>query len=828
MRTESTACTHCGLPVPPARREAGSAESFCCDGCASVHAILVGEGLDRWYALRDASPLPDRRAARTTGGSFDAMDDPAYAALACREREDGLREVDWVLEGVHCAACVWLVERLPRLADGVVEARLDLPKSRLRLTWDPARTALSAVARRLDRFGYPPHPFRGARAEPARRAEERRMLVRLGIAGACASNVMAIAFALWGGILGGMEREFDQFFRWASVAISLPALYWGGGVFFRGAWNALRARTLHMDVPIALGITGGFAHGVYNTLKGGGVVYFDSVTALIFLLLAGRWVQMRQQRRAADSAELLVALAPSSARRVADDGSVREVPVEALVPGMRVEVRAGETFPADGIVLSGRTSVDRSLLTGESHPQTAGAGDEVHAGTVNLSARVVVEVRTTGEATRVGRLMRLVEEHAARRTPIVQLADRISGAFVAVVLVLAALTALLWWRLDPSLALDHTIALLIVTCPCALGLATPLAVSAAVGQAARAGILVKGGDALERLSYSGRMWLDKTGTLTEGNLAVVAVEGDRSALRLAAALEAHSSHPAARAIAAFAPDGAGLPAEGVVETRGGGIEGRVAGRAVLAGSIAFARGRGVDPPASTAAILAAWARDGRTPVVVAVDGRLAAAAALGDRPREGTQAALARMRALGFRTGLLSGDHPDVAAALARGLGFAREDVRAGASPEEKLDVVRAEAAKGPVFMIGDGVNDAAALAAATVGIAVHGGAEAALEAADVYVNRAGLGPVVEILEGSRRAMAVVRRNLAFSFAYNALGVVLAMAGWINPLVAAVLMPLSSITVIVSSYRARMFEPPARAVPLEPERAGRPVEKAVA
>ncbi|HEX6852534.1 MAG TPA: heavy metal translocating P-type ATPase metal-binding domain-containing protein [Candidatus Polarisedimenticolaceae bacterium] len=828
MPTELPVCAHCGLPVPPARVVAPSAEAFCCDGCASVHAILVGEGLDRWYALRDADARADRRAARTTGATFDAMDDPAYASVACRERPDGLREVDWVLEGVHCAACVWLVERLPRLAPGVVEARLDLPKSRLRLTWDPARTALSSIARRLDRFGYPPHPFRGARAEQARRAEERRMLVRLGITGACASNVMAIAFALWGGILGGMEREFDQFFRWASVAISLPALYWGGGVFFRGAWNALRARTLHMDVPIALGITGGFAHGVVNTIRGGGVVYFDSVTALIFLLLAGRWVQMRQQRRAADSAELLVALAPSTARRVEEDGIVREVPVEALLPGMRVEVRAGETFPADGVVAEGRTSVDRSLLTGESHPQAASAGDEVHAGTLNLAARVLVAVRTTGEATRVGRLMRLVEEHAARRAPIVQLADRISGVFVAIVLVLAALTALLWLRLDPARAFDHTIALLIVTCPCALGLATPLAVGAAVGQAARAGILIKGGDALERLSVAGRMWLDKTGTLTEGNLAVVAFEGDRGALRLAAALETHSSHPTARALAAFDPGAAELAAVDVVETRGGGIEGRVAGRKVLAGSIAFVRARGVVPDPATAARLAGWARDGRTPVVVALDGRVAAAAALGDRPREGTEAALARIRALGFRTGLLSGDHPDVAASVARRLGFEGDDVRAGATPEDKLEIVRAGAKEGPVFMVGDGVNDAAALAAATVGIAVHGGAEAALEAADVYVNRAGLGPVVEVLEGSRRAMAVVRRNLAFSFAYNALGVVLAMAGWINPLVAAVLMPLSSITVIVSSYRARMFDPPAHPEPAARRAAERPAEKAVA
>lgn len=798
------ACAHCGLPVPAALPRSEASEQFCCDGCASVHAILAAEGLERWYALREAGdsrPEP----ARTTGGAFTSMDDPEYRARACRPREGGLLEVDWVLEGVHCAACVWLVERLPRLADGVVEARLDLPRARVRVVWDPARTALSAVARRLDRFGYPPHPFRGARREALRRAEDRRMLARLGIAGACAANVMAIAFALWGGILDGMDASYDSFFRWASLVVTVPALVWGAGPFFRGALSSVTARRLHMDVPIAIGIVAGFAHGVANTLRGSGVVYFDSVTALIFLLLAGRFLQLRQQRRAADAAELLAAIAPSTARLLGPDGA-REVPVESLLPGMRVEVRGGETVPADGTIEEGESALDLSLLTGESAPADAGPGDAVHAGTVNVQARLVVRVDAAGELTRIGRLLRLVEESAARKAPMVLLADRLAGAFVGVVLLLAASTALLWWRLDPSRALDHAIALLVVTCPCALGLATPLAFSAAVGQAARAGILIRGADVLERLAAGGRMWLDKTGTLTEGRLRVVRWTGDEAARAEASALEAHSAHPVAAALAA---EGArGLDVREVRETRGAGIAGIVEGRRLVVGSPRFVVGSGARIPPWAAAETERWTGEGLTPVVVARDGEVVAVAGLGDRLREESPAAIARARELGFAPGILSGDDPRAVDAVAASLGIVGGDVRGGASPEEKAALVREEASRGTVVMVGDGVNDAAALAAASVGVGVHGGAEAALAAADVYITRPGIGPLVELVEGSRRAMRVVRRNLALSLAYNVAGVALAMAGRIDPLVAAAMMPLSSLTVIVSSYRARTFRCP--------------------
>jgi Cu2+-exporting ATPase len=812
-------CAHCGLRVPPGQIEDGAARQFCCAGCRTVHAVIHEHGLERYYALR-ASEGGTMGPARSSGRSYAELDDPGFRSRACRPTADGLLSTELYLEGVHCSACVWLVERLPRLVPGVVEARLDLPRAQALIIWDPGAVQLSAVAARLGSLGYTPHPCRGLDAQAIRRREDRTMLARIGLAGAAAGNVMAIAFALYGGMVDGMEPQFAALFRWASLVVALPAVIWGGGVFVKGAWTGLRAGTLGMDLPISLGLLAGFLHGAVNTARGDGEVYFDSLTVLIFLLLVGRYLQRRQQRAAADATELVAALAPSRARLL-EDGQAREVPLEALVPGVLVEVLAGDLVPADGVIVSGRSSLDVSLLSGESRPIAVSEGDRVHAATLNLAARLTVRVQSAGADTRVGRLMKLVEEHARRRAPIVQLADRISGHFVAAVLVLAAATLALWLRLDPARAVDHAVAVLIVTCPCALGLATPLAMSAAIGQAARAGLLIKGADVLEKLSRPGRMWLDKTGTLTAGQAMLVAWAGDQTVKTLVAAAESHSAHPLARAFVAALGPPEGGSAEGfagemapaavveIRETQGGGIEASVERRRVVVGAPDFVVTRVGGIPAPLRRSLDAFTADGLTPVVIAVDGAAVAAAGFGDPLREDAAPALARMRALGWQLGLLSGDHPEVVAAVGRRLGIDPADSRGGAAPEDKLRLVAAGALEGAVVMVGDGVNDAAALAAASVGIAVQGGAEAALAAADVFVTLPGVARVAELLDGARRTMRVVKRNLAISLVYNVASVSLAMAGLLNPLVAAALMPLSSLTVIMSSYRARTFRPPA-------------------
>ena len=764
-------------------------------------------GLTRYYEMLQAAGEPGAPAA-PSGRSYAELDDPAFLARASEPVAGGLAATELYLEAVHCAACVWLVEKVPSLVPGVAEVRLDLSRSKARVVWDPGIARLSGAARALDRLGYPVHPYRAARVAELRRKEDRALLIKIGVAGAIAGNVMAIAFALYGGILHGIEPEFLRLFRWTSLALTIPSVFWCGSVFLRGAIGALRARTLHMDVPVALALVAAFVQGAWNTIRGGGEVYFDAATVLVFLLLSGRFIQIRRQRAAAEAAELLASLAPSVAR-VIEKGATREVPVETLLPGTRIEVRAGETLPADGTIAAGHTSLDLSLLTGESLPVEAGPGDAVHAGTVATSGRLEIDVASSGEETRVGRLMRLVEDHARRRAPVVLLADRIAGRFVAAVLVLAAATFALWWRISPQQAFDNAIALLIVTCPCALGLATPLALAAAVGRAAKAGFLVRGADAIEVLARGGTAILDKTGTLTEGILAVVAWEGPDEARAMAAAAEAQSAHPVARALAAGATAALG-PVE-VIETRGGGVVGRVGRSEVVVGSPEFVA-RQVGPlPAALGARVASWSADGLTPVAIAVDGDVVAAAGLGDPVRADAKDAIAKLRALGWAPRILSGDHPSVVVAVAGELGIEWRDASGGVTPEAKLDAVLAAKSAGPVMMVGDGVNDAAALAAASVGVAVHGGAEAALAAADVFVTRPGVGRLVELVEGARRTMHVVRRNLGLSLAYNVVGVALAMAGYIDPMIAAIMMPVSSLTVVISSAFAETFRRPGGA-----------------
>ena len=799
-------CIHCGLPVPAGLVDPEAEEQFCCNGCRTVYAMIHGCGLDRFYRLRDETGA-DPAAARTTARQYGEFDDPLFHDLYVQQHPDGTQSTELYLEGVHCAACVWLVEKLPRVAPGVIEARLDMRRSLVRVRWDPVAVRLSRIALTLDSLGYPPHPAKDVRAREQRRREDRRFLIRMAVAAACAGNVMTLAFALYGGTFTGIEAQYATLFRWASMGFGLIAVAWPGSIFFRGAWAAIRTRTAHLDLPIALGLAAGTLAGTINAVLGRGEIYFDSITMLVFLLLVGRWIQHRQQRWAGDAIEQLYSLTPTTARRV-EDGVVVEVPIEAVAPGDTVEIRAGDAVPADGMILEGVSSIDQSLLTGESYPVAVACGDAVHAGTANLQARLLVRVEAVGESTRVGGLMRLIEECSRRRAPLVQMADRIAGRFVQVVIALAVATFALWLWLDPPMAVDHAVALLIVTCPCGLGLATPLAVTVALGRAAHRGILIKGGEVLERLTRRGTMLLDKTGTITVGRASVVHWTGPPDVLALAAALEMHSAHPVARAIVAAA-DEAGEPSAPSVgqveETTGRGITGTVDGRRVLVGSASFVRSRDVRIPPEIEQAEREAVAAGLAPVMVAVDGRCEGLAGIGDPIDAKTPAAIQRLRRLGWHLRILSGDHPAVVQAAGRRLGFADDEVVGGVSPEEKVAAVREAAQTGSVVMVGDGINDAAALSAASVGVAVHGGAEASLAAADVYFNRPGLQPILDLLGISHSTVRAIHVSLAASLAYNLVAASLAVGGVIGPLTAAVLMPVSSFTVLTLAYAVPRF-----------------------
>ena len=791
-------CAHCGLPVTAAFVETGEETQFCCNGCRVAFDVLHRAGLAHYYALREQRA----QAVRPSGRSFEEFAHPAFAAHYVRTLADGLCHIELYLEGVHCAACVWLVERVPLLLPGVVRAELDIRRSMAAIEWDPASTNLPAIARALDTLGYPPHPFSGVKREAMRRREDRAALTRIGVAGAIAINVMLAALAMYSGWLqDGMDASLERYFRWLALVLTVPALAWPGRVFFTSALAALRTRTLHLDLPISIALGAGFVRGSINTLSDSGPVYFDGVTMLIFLLLIGRYLQLRGHRLATDASELLYSLTPNAASVIAADESVHEIPVAALTPGMTVAIRPGDTIPADGTVVDGTSSVDNALLTGESKPQSVLPGTSVFAGTLNVSAPLQVRVDRSGEETRVARILRQVEESAKRRAPIVLLANRLAGWFVAAALALAAATFIIWSLKAPGVAMDNAVALLIVTCPCALAMATPLAVTVAVGRAARRGIFIRGGDVIELLAKPGALILDKTGTLTEGKFSLISCDMPSWVRPLVLSLERDSRHPVADALRRAWSDLKVPNATEVEHIAGGGIVGTVAGRHLVVGSASFVAARvgAPDHALNSAADL--------TPVYVAVDGVTLGSASFGDAARADSRAAIDALRERGWEPHILSGDTPGVVAKVAHALGLPPNAAVGGASPEVKLlDIERRRAQRDKrVVMVGDGVNDAAAIAAASVGIAVHGGAEASLSSADVYLTRPGLAPLVELVDGAARTMRIIRRNILFSLAYNVVGVTLAITGTINPLIAAIMMPLSSITVLLGSWFGHSF-----------------------
>ncbi len=803
-------CAHCSSPVPPGLVDDHAPDQFCCHGCRTAYSLIHSCGLDRYYLLRDEAGDPAAGVlapVRNSGRRYSEFDDSVFRSLYCKPAPGGLWTIELVLEGVHCSACVWLLEKLPRLMPGVIEARLDLRRATVRITWNDGAARLSTIAALLDSLGYRPHPARDVSARSLRKTEDRRHLIRLAVAGACAGNAMLFALSMYAGLFDWMDPSHVQLMRWASMLVTLVSLAWPGRVFFTSAWGAVRARVAHLDIPIGLALAAGGLWSVVSTLRGAGEVYFDTLSVLVFLLLVGRFIQHRQQRWASDAVELLFSLTPTSARRIQTrDGaeSIHEIPVEALALDDLVEVRAGDSFPADGEVVRGESLVDQSLLTGESRPVPLAAGAPAPAGAVNISSTLRVRVTATGEHTRVGRLMRMVEECSQRRAPIVRLADRISSFFTVGMIAVGALTLIAWLFIEPSRALEHAVALLVVTCPCALGLATPLVLTVALGRAARAGMLIKGGDAIQRLGSPGRIFLDKTGTLTFGRLSLVRWWGDDSIKPMVASLEAGSNHPIALALVRDLGHADVDPTQSV-QTTGGGIRGVVDGRSIAVGSPAYIRALGAVDHTGLWRHESDCTAEALTPVAISVDGVLTGIAGLGDQVRPDSAAAVASLRSMAWDVRILSGDHRDVVTAVARHVGIPQVDQSGGMSPEDKLRIVRETAREVPTVMVGDGVNDAAALAAAGVGIAVHGGAEASLAAADVYLNKPGLTGVVDLIDGSRRTMRVIWRNLGVSVVYNLTAGTLAVTGHMNPLLAAIVMPISSLTVLVLAYKSRTF-----------------------
>jgi len=809
----SEPCYHCGLPVPagvdfPVEID-GRRRAMCCAGCRAVAQAIVGNGLTDYYRHRDAMPESPREALPQVLADFGLFDHPDVQKNFVRRAEGAAgeheHEAALILEGITCAACVWLNESHVRRQPGVTAIDINYTTRRARVRWDERITRLSAILEAIAAIGYRAHPYDIARSEQLAQKERKAALWRLFVAGFGMMQVMMYAVPVYLAH-GDMTPDIEQLMRWASLILTLPVMLYSAAPFFVSAWRDLKLRRVGMDVPVALGVGVAFAASVWATLSAAGEVYFDSVTMFVFFLLSGRYLEMMARQKAARSVETLARAIPAFATRLVAwpvaraDAAGERVAVAELRVGDAVQIKPGETVPADGCVLDGESAADESLLTGESRAVAKRAGDALIGGSVNTASPLVMRVERVGEATRVAAIQRLMERAAAEKPRLVEMADRVAGRFILALLVLAMATALAWWWIDPARTLWIFVAVLVVSCPCALSLATPAALTVATGALAARGVLVTRGHAIEALARADHFIFDKTGTLTVGHMALVEVlpvRGDAERARdLAAALERGSEHPIARALAAGGVD-KGISVDGSRATTGAGVEGSIEGRIWRLGRTEFVGALHALPvPAEVGVIVGA----GDTVIALGDAEGWQAFFRLSDKLRPEAPAMAAKLLAAGIRLSIFSGDAPAAAARIGAALGIA--DARGGLSPEEKHAALKAlQAAGGTVAMVGDGVNDAPVLAQAQVSIAMGGGADLARANADVVLLGNDLQALPEGLALARRTVRIVRQNLAWAFAYNLLAIPLAMAGWVTPWMAGIGMSASSLLVVLNALR---------------------------
>ena len=817
--TRADLCFHCGAPNPRGGRwlgaVGGAERTFCCAGCLAVAQAIDAAGLESFYAQRTATtaesvPL-DHSALRRT-----RMAEAAQAERLVRTIPGKGCEIALIIDGMSCGACVWLIERWLTRQPGIVAASVNFATRRARVVWDPAVTDLVAVLAAVETIGYGAHPYDPARREALARRESRLALARAAVALLAMMQVMMFAIPAYLDS-ASVAPEQQQLLNWASLTLTLPVLLFSAVPFFRGAWRDLRNASAGMDVPVALGLAAAFAASLVATWQGEGVVYFDSVTMFVALLSVARWLEIVARHRAGAAIESAARTMPALAERLPDwpqCTATDTVAATALARGEFILVRPGATIAADGVVVDGRGTVEEAILTGESRPQPRAPGDAVLAGSVVRDAALVVQVGAAGDATRLAAIARLAERAASERPRLARAADRAASVFVLALLALAAVTAVVWLSVDPSRVLAITFALLVVSCPCAMSLATPSAMTAATGALARDGVVLARPNALETLARVTHVALDKTGTLTEGRFRLVDVNTTDAltrerALSIALALEERSEHPIARAIRAAA---SGRSSAAAVEISAGqGVEGVVDGVRWRIGRPSFVAALG-----NRGIARAADETDGlHTRVALGNAQGIAAHFVCADAPRRDAATFVSQLRALRITPVLLSGDRAEVARALGCALGI--DDARGDLTPEDKRAAIAVLQADGAIVaMVGDGVNDAPALAQAHVSLSFASATPLAQWTADVVVLRDSLTSMGATFMQGRRTLSVIRQNLVWAALYNAVAIPAAAFGLVTPIVAAIGMSASSLAVVANAIRLMRLpkqRPPAGRAP---------------
>lgn len=802
---QGESCFHCGLPVPPGTDLSvtikGAARAMCCPGCQAVAQTIVGIGMESYYDHREncaPGAIPSAEIVPEFLGNLQDWDDPALQQSFVHTNSDAHQEITLMVNGITCSACVWLIEHHLKSQPGIVQCQLNMSSHRARVVWDPQQTSLSAIIRAIAQVGYKAEPYSPAQQEAAIRKESQQATMRLGLAGLGAMQVMMYAVGLYLGAFEGIDPGHEYFLRWISGIVCTPVFFYSSWPFYRNAWRAIRTRRMNMDVPVSAALIIAYVSSWWSVFTHGREVYFDSVSMFTFFLLLGRFFEMKMRHRSQESSIRLSHSSIQTARRLDADDSPSLVPADRLRKGDRVLVRAGEVIPGDARILGGDSAIDESMLTGEHLPLRKSAGDMVTGGTLNVEQPLTLEITRDPQDSTLSTLRRLLDRAESEKPSITLMADRLARHFVAGVLVASLLGFAFWYWYSPEDAIWILLSMLVVSCPCALGLATPTAVTAATAALANIGFLSTRSHTIESLRAVTDVVFDKTGTLTEGRFSltrtVPLADLDKATVEsLAASLEQASEHPIARAFHALTgrndvTDFSVIPNEGV--------QGRWQGQQLRIGKPGFAgAGFANVPPAPEPT--GQW-------VLLASEQQALAWFKVEDQLRHDAADLIQLLKHEGRTCHILSGDGSGHAREIAGLLGI--DQVRDNASPQDKLAYLKSLQAQGRhVLMLGDGLNDAPVLAGADVSIAMSDGTDLAKVAADGVLLGQSLTPVKHILGIVRQSYRVMRQNLAWALGYNIIALPLAAAGFVPPWLSAIGMSASSLIVVMNALRINRY-----------------------
>ena len=803
-------CFHCGLPVPVGldlRVDIdGEPRPMCCAGCQAVAEAIVAAGHENFYRVRSETAPTGQEMVPAFLREAEIYDSPDIERQYVHHASEQLREVSLILEGVTCAACIWLIEQTLAGVAGIDEVRVNYATQRALVRYRAETVRLSDVINAVRRIGYRALPYDARQQQQSQHRERRRQQRRLAVAGLFGMQVMMLSISLYAGGWSGMDSSFVELFRWLSFVLSLPVVAYAALPFFQAALRELGQRRVSMDLPVSIAILVAFASSAVSTINGEGEVYFDSVVMFVFFLSASRYFEAMARQKCAATVEQLVQSLPLTATPVDEDGEIgTAIPAATLQVGDRVLMRPGDTVPADGLIHLGASEFDESLLSGESKPRLREAGDRVLGGSVNVTQAVQMTVEAIGADTVIAEIQRSIERAQADKPPMARLADWVAARFISLVLLIVVAVSAYWWWVQPERWFEIALSVLIVSCPCALSLATPTAISAVLGRLQSIGLLVKRAQALEKLDRVTHVVFDKTGTLTRGQPELRQIEtvpgfDAEEAVAIAATLEQHSAHPLARALCESARQARtdGRELDGLIQTAGHGLEGRVDGVEYRLGHADFVSREGeLEIPDGW---IDAGSVNALTTVLLSRAGRIVALFAFSDELRIEAESALVNLRASGKTVLLMTGDTEASAKLVAGQTGI--EDWRARMTPADKMDAVQAlQAESAVVLMIGDGINDAPVLAAADVSIAMAGASSLAKINADIVLLHDRLDRVESLFRMSARTRRIIRQNMSWALMYNFGTIPAAAAGLVAPWLAAIGMSLSSLLVVINAMR---------------------------